>query len=137
MPVIFKYKNNGFSYSHSVTQNPESLNLHAHDFYEFFYFISGRGKYLVESAEYPLQPGTVLLMRAGEVHTPVMQSDGIPYERIVIQFSEQDVSPIPHLREQLLRPFTDHPLGVGNRYTSDEYNSGFFATGPSIYGTVR
>lgn len=63
-------------------------------------------------------------MRAGEVHTPVMQPD-VPYERVVIQFREQDVSPDPLIRERLLTPFTQHPLGVSNRYTSEEYDSTF------------
>ena len=52
------------------------------------YVIRGEGKYVVESAEYPLFPNTVLLLRPYEYHYVCPRSD-CPYERYVIHFSEE------------------------------------------------
>ncbi len=124
MASLYTYEYEGGSYSHSLSHHRISSRFHAHDFCEFYYFVSGRGKYLVESTAYPLQPGTVLLMRPGEVHTPELQSD-TPYERIVIQFREEELSPIPEQRERLMKPFVQRPLGIWNQFTSEEYDNTF------------
>ena len=60
--------------------------MHTHWNNEILYIASGKGKYLVEGSEYFISGGSVLIMRANEVH--MLQADpSAPYERIVIQFS--------------------------------------------------
>ena len=75
---------------HSCTENPDSekFERHCHSSYELIYVIRGEGKYVVESAEYPLFPNTVLLLRPYEYHYVCPRSD-CAYERYVIHFSEE------------------------------------------------
>lgn len=111
---------------HSIDDipDPKEFAMHAHDFYEILYFISGHGNYLVESNAYPLEPGCTLLMRPGEVHKLDIQTDQ-PYERFVIHFWETSVMGEPALRRQLLTPFLQRPLGVGNQFAAGEYDHEF------------
>ena len=88
--------------------------MHAHELMEIYFFISGKGSYLVEGTQYPLQPNDILILRAAETHTLTI-SPKEPYERIAIHFSPTLFASVdPELR--LLRPFLDRPLGQLNYY---------------------
>ena len=88
--------------------------MHAHELMEIYFFVSGKGSYLVEGTTYPLHPNDILVMRSAETHTLTISPDE-PYERIAIHFSPSLLEPVdPGLR--LLRPFLDRPLGQQNYY---------------------
>ena len=78
------------NFHHSTTPTPEAkmFERHCHSGYELIYVVQGEGKYIVESAEYPLLPNTVLLLRPYEYHY-VCPSESCNYERYVIHFSEE------------------------------------------------
>ena len=63
---------------------------------------------MVEGAEYPLLPGTVLLLRPYEYHY-VCPEEGVPYERYVIHFDEG----ISFENESTLACFRDERFGAG------------------------
>lgn len=116
MPHIFSYRDGELYSHHTVDQHPaaEDFSMHAHEWMEIFFFISGKGSYLVEGVQYPLEPNDILIMRAAETHTLTISPDE-PYERIAIHFSPALLATIdPELK--LLRPFLDRPLGQLNRY---------------------
>lgn len=116
----------GWNYQHTLTPYPDPLNffMHAHDTFEVLYFVSGKGTYSVESTAYALEPGSVLLMRPGEVHK--LQIDpSQPYERIVLQFRETWLLHFNDLYRPLLTPFTRRPLGQSNLYAPTEFDSTF------------
>ncbi len=71
---------------HSVTDLSDGsvFDRHCHDHYELLYVARGRGRYVVEGVEYPMEPGTLLLLRPYEYHY-VCPEKGI-YERYVINF---------------------------------------------------
>ena len=77
-------------FHHSITEipNSEKFERHCHNSYELIYVVRGNGKYVVEGAEYPLCPHTVLLLRPYEYHYVCPTSD-TPYERYVIHFSQE------------------------------------------------
>ena len=83
---------------HNYDDTERVVDLHHHDFYEIYYFISGDVEYRVEGRTYILQKGDLLLISPGVFHQPVVRS-GVPYERIVLwinrtflaQFAEQGV----------------------------------------------
>ena len=75
-----------FYHSHSETPDAKRFERHCHNNYELIYVVKGKGKYVVESAEYPLLPNTVLLLRPYEYHYVCPQSDSA-YERYVFHFS--------------------------------------------------
>ena len=70
---IFHYKD---SYLKDVA-------LHHHDFFEIYFFISGDVSYTIESRNYDLQHGDILLISPRELHQPIIDRKK-PYERIVL-----------------------------------------------------
>ena len=57
-----------------------------HDFHKLLFFLSGNVTYCIEGKSYQLTPGDLVLVRAGEVHRPVIH-DTTPYERMIIYVS--------------------------------------------------
>ncbi len=116
MGHIFTYRDDEIYSHHTVDEhpNPEVFQMHAHEWMEIFYLISGKCSYLVEGSQYELQPGDILIMRAAETHKLIL-GDEEPYERIAIHFAPSLLeSVVPGSR--LLRPFVDRPLGQQNLY---------------------
>ena len=116
MPHLFSYRDSELYSHHTLDVLPLQTDhtMHAHELMEVFFFISGKGSYLVEGTAYPLHAGDILILREAEAHTLTISSDE-PYERIAIHFSRSLLSAVdPQLR--LLRPFLDRPLGQRNYY---------------------
>lgn len=83
-----KYGRANYHHSNTAVPDPAAFERHCHSGYELIYVVRGSGKYIVESAEYPLLPNTVLLLRPYEYHYVCPGSD-CAYERYVIHFSEE------------------------------------------------
>lgn len=120
MPHIFSYRDTEVYSHHTVDQEPkpEEFTMHAHEWMEIFFFVSGKGSYLVEGTAYALQPNDILIMRAAETHTLTISPDE-PYERIAIHFSPALLETFDP-EHRLLRPFLDRPLGQRNRYAAED-----------------
>ena len=54
--------NKRFEVSHTCDTDLYTIDLHHHDFYEIYYFISGQVEYRVEGSTYLMQPGDLLLI---------------------------------------------------------------------------
>lgn len=67
------------------------VEYHNHDFYEIYFFISGRVTYIIEGKSYLLKPGDILLINNRELHKPVIET-GTAYERIVIWVNPNFIS---------------------------------------------
>lgn len=120
MGQIFTFRDNEIYSHHTLDEkpNPEDFQMHAHEWMEVFYLISGKCSYLVEGNQYELKPGDILIMRSAETHK-LLLGDEEPYERIAIHFSPALIDSIaPDSR--LLRPFLDRPLGQRNLYRPGE-----------------
>ena len=100
----------GVSLHHFTTEAPDALEFerHTHQMFELIYVVQGRGRYVVEGAEYPLIPGTVLLLRPYEYHY-VCPEESCAYERYVIHFDEE----ISFESESTLACFRDDRFGAG------------------------
>jgi len=118
MPHIFTYRDAELYSHHTIDHQPipDEFSMHAHEWMEIFFFISGQGSYLVEGTAYPLSPGDILIMRAAETHTLTISPDQ-PYERIAFHFSPTLLSGIDP-QGRLLRPFLERPLGQRNYYSA-------------------
>lgn len=68
---------------HNYDEQRRYVDLHHHDFFEIYYFISGDVEYRVEGKSYILQTGDLLLISPGVFHQPVV-TPGTAYERIVL-----------------------------------------------------
>lgn len=97
--------------------------MHIHDRCEIYYFIEGDADYLVEGSEYPLKPGSLLLMRPGEAHRTRLNSRGA-YERYAINFPMDFFDMIDPDRN-VMKPYTDRGLGKENHYYRPEYKGLF------------
>ncbi len=122
---LFHYKGNDVSVAHTIDTipSPERFVLHAHRNCELYYFISGNGYYTVEGNDYEMTPGCLLVMRAGEAHTPHIHSDKA-YERITVNFP---LSAFPLLEKELSNLFLERPLGKNNMITPREESARFIA----------
>ena len=120
MSINYIYSRNELTFTHTIdaTPNQEHFEMHAHSFYELYYFISGNGHYFIEGTEYPLQSGSLLLMRANETHKLTIEST-TPYERISLHFPSSILLAIdPELK--LLDAFNNRPIGTWNLYLPNE-----------------
>ncbi len=104
--------------AHCVTERPDQavFQMHAHENYEIFCFLSGDASYAVEGTCYRLRPGDLMLIRKKESHHLILHGDG-RYERLIVNFD------LPFLREipsgsKLLEMFDDRPLGAYNHYSA-------------------
>jgi len=112
----FSYRDADLYSHHTIDENPsqKDFTMHAHEWMEIFYFLSGKGSYLIEGNTYPLKPHDILILRAAETHRLVISPEE-PYERITIHFSPALLEKIDP-EGKLLRPFMERPLGEMNRY---------------------
>ncbi len=80
------YLNSEFKIFHLTDHEPRDFNYHYHDFNKIILFISGNVSYFIEGKSYQLKPYDIILVKAGEIHKPVIH-DTLPYERIIIYIS--------------------------------------------------
>ena len=69
--------------------------LHHHDFYEIYYFLSGKVEYLVEGISYTLLPSDLLLISPMDLHRPLV-APGEAYERIVLWINAEYFEKLSH-----------------------------------------
>lgn len=124
MAQIFTYRDREIYCHHTLDERPQpsQFQMHAHEWMEIFYLISGKCSYLVEGSRYELEPGDILVMRAAETHMPEIGEDE-PYERIAIHFSPELLKAVPG-GERLIKPFMERPLGHRNLYPSSGEGDG-------------
>lgn len=91
-----EYKNAGyldtrFKMFHLKDKDRKNFSYHYHDFHKILILLSGDITYCIEGRSYHLLPNDIVLVSAGEVHRPIINSDGI-YERIIIYVSPDFLS---------------------------------------------
>jgi len=73
-----------FEIFHYQDRNSMDVDVHHHDFYEIYFFLSGNVEYRVEGRSYHPQPGDLILVNPTELHQLISGSDEGAYERIVL-----------------------------------------------------
>ena len=106
----------GFYIRHAIDEAPDNkgVDFHIHDRCEVFYFVSGNAQYLVEGSVYPLERGSLLIMRPGEAHCIRFMS-AERYERYAVNFPLSLFDSFDPER-RLMKPYTDRLLGRQNLY---------------------
>ena len=124
---IFRREHNGCMAHHSIDPHPDEIKfpLHVHPHCEVFYFMRGAGYYTVEGRDYPLSPGSILLMRDGEIHKLHINPDA-PYERMAIHFPLEQILGKSTPFEDLRSLFLDRSPGCGNLFTPKSGESASF-----------
>lgn len=72
-----------FEIYHYQDRNMENVNVHHHNFYEVYFFISGEVRFRIEGRTYILEPGDLLLINPQQLHQSEIGPDST-YERIVL-----------------------------------------------------
>ena len=80
------YLDSDFKLFHISGSAQTSYEFHYHDFHKILLFLSGDVTYCIEGQSYLLEPCDLVLVKAGEVHRPVIHSTA-PYERIILYVS--------------------------------------------------
>lgn len=62
--------------------------LHAHDFYEFYFFLEGMVHIEIDHTRYPLSFGDVIFIPPKIAHRPILHSRELPYRRFVLWLSD-------------------------------------------------
>lgn len=116
MDFLKESESAGLYIRHAVNEAPtgSGFDFHIHDRCEVFYFISGNAQYLVEGSVYPLEKGSLLIMRPGEAHC-IRFLSAERYERYAVNFPISLFDGFDPER-RLMRIFTDRPLGRDNLY---------------------
>lgn len=85
------YLNTRFKMFHLKDSDRKEFSYHYHDFHKILILLNGDITYCIEGRSYELLPNDIVLVSAGEVHRPIINSDGI-YERIIIYVSPDFLS---------------------------------------------
>ena len=102
------------AYSHSKTEIYHGMDFHLHEFFEIYFFVSGKVNYLIEKQIYHLNYGDLIIMNNHEIHKPSV-FPGEAYERIVIHFDPSIISSLSPLDFNLLECFVNRPKGEYNK----------------------
>ena len=73
-----------FEIFHYQDRSPTDVDVHHHDFYEIYFFLSGNVEYRVEGRSYLPQPGDLILVNPTELHQLITVSEDAAYERMVL-----------------------------------------------------
>ena len=94
-----------FQLSHNRDPYFRTMEFHAHDFLELYYFSDGSVTYYIEDQVYDLCPGDLLIIPAGKMHRPVIANEHAAYERMVLwitlQYLQSIDSPAGDLQKNL------------------------------------
>lgn len=94
-----------FQLSHNRDPYFRTMEFHAHDFLELYYFLDGSVTYYIEDQVYDLCPGDLLIIPAGKMHRPVIANEHAAYERMVLcitpQYLQSIDSPAGDLQKNL------------------------------------
>lgn len=99
---------NDYEVFHYSDKALERVNLHHHDFYECYFFISGDVTYIIEGKTYSLLPGDIILINSKELHQAVINNKEDPYERIVLWLDPMFLSNLSSETTDLKRCFEDN-----------------------------
>ncbi len=78
----------------------KDVELHHHDFYELYFLIAGDVTYTIESRQYHVLPGDMLLISPRELHQICIRPEMSAYERYVLWVD-------PQLLRRLSTPLSD------------------------------
>ena len=67
------------------------VGFHHNDFYEVYFFISGKVNYMIEGKSYILKPDDILIIGNKEIHKPIVDPE-FSYERVVLSINPEFIS---------------------------------------------
>ncbi len=92
----------------------QDVELHHHDFHEIYFLISGDVTYTIESRQYRVMPGDLLLISPQELHQICIRQDMADYERFVLWVDPQLLGRISTSLSDLTRNLGPNRQRQGN-----------------------
>ena len=117
--ISYSISDNDFVYNHIRREQFASVEIHMHDWYEIFYFLSGDVTYYVEGQSYKIKPHDILITNNRELHRPIFESNQ-PYERAIFQFTPAYISSFQYPDYDLLHCLEKRKLGYFNLIESEK-----------------
>ena len=102
-----------FEAYHYVAQHAQAVVYHNHPYYEFFFFLSGHTRIVVEGLDVRLARGDVLIYPPGVMHRNIHLDALVPYERFYLDATREFLNSIS-------TPDYDIP-GTLEKMTRDEH----------------
>ncbi len=87
--ILAKINRPGIALRYDSNPGFHSLDFHAHEEYEIFYFIDGQMQYYLEDKAYSLVPGDLLLIPPSVMHRAVVLDENAVYQRYVMMLSHE------------------------------------------------
>lgn len=94
--MSFDLRKGNYLFKHSIDETPddtrENFKEHYHPSYELLFFMRGKADFTLRQQVYHLHSHNLLLVKPGDYHNIIIKQVS-PYERMVIRFSPNDISP--------------------------------------------
>lgn len=65
------------------------VDIHTHDYYEFYFFLEGDIEMQIGENMYPVRYGDIMLIPPHHFHRPIIKSQDTPYRRFVFWISQE------------------------------------------------
>ena len=65
------------------------VDIHTHDYYEFYFFLEGNVEMQIGDKRYPVHHGDIMLIPPHLLHRPIFKSEDKPYQRFVFWISQE------------------------------------------------
>ncbi|MCR5030928.1 MAG: AraC family transcriptional regulator [Selenomonadaceae bacterium] len=115
---------------------PRPIPFHYHDFHKIILFLDVHGDYIVEGTSYPLGAHDIALVRAGEIHRPVIDGKSA-YERIVIYIAPAFLSRVSRPGADLSKCFQRAPGEAGVMRIAKGYTQSLLRQMEKLERTAR
>lgn len=73
-----------YEVNHYCAKDFGTVEMHSHDFYELYFFMSGVANYIIENGHYALRRGDILLIAPNNLHQLDVSKSQESYERVVL-----------------------------------------------------
>ena len=119
---------------HYRDESLSDVEVHHHDFFEVYLFLSGQVEYRVEGQLYHPQPGDLILINPMELHQPILHPGKQPYERIVLWISKAYLERFDRDAESLIRCFdTSLPAHSNLVHPTPSQREGTLSSVPQLW----
>ena len=124
MPKI-EYKAAYFKLTHTIEETPPHPTI-PYDYYDDTYgitiLIRGEGTCSVEGNVYEIKDGDLMILSPDEIRSFKFADRGY-HERLSVYFSDSVLLPFFEYDLPLMNIFRNRSLGIGNKYSFDEYET--------------
>ncbi len=67
----------------------KKVDLHTHDYYEFYFFLEGNVSLQIDHAVFAVTPGDMVIVPPSVSHKPIIHNVDVPYSRFVFWISKE------------------------------------------------